>query len=137
MDCFVAALLAMTSCASIAHELVLPIPLRIKQCTQIRMIDARMGCCSDSGLGAIGDAEPCFAQHGKIVGAIAHCHCVMWLQAVALAQFDEGCELGFLAENGLGDEAGKTIVFDDQNIGAIFVKADGGCHFRCEEREAA
>jgi hypothetical protein len=101
------------------------------------MIDARMGCCGDSGLGAIGDAQSRFAQHGEIVGAIADSHCVIWLQAVALAQFDEGCEFGFLAENGLGDEAGKTIVFDDQDIGAIFVKADGGSNFRCEERETA
>ena len=101
------------------------------------MIDAGMGCCGDSGLGAIGDAQSRFAQHGEIVGTIAHGHCVMWLQAVALAQFDEGCEFGFLAENGLGDEAGKTIVLDDQDIGTIFVKADGSSNFRCEKRETA
>ena len=53
------------------HKLLPPVPLRIKQCREIAVIDPRGGGCGDRGLGMVDDAEGGILDHIEIVGVPA------------------------------------------------------------------
>lgn len=101
------------------------------------MVEAGIGRGGDRRLGAIGDAEAGLAQHGKIIGAIADGECRLVRQAETGAQFDESVELGLLAEDRLGDEAGEQGAFAEQDVGAVLIEADGRADRAGEDGEAA
>ena len=101
------------------------------------MINARMRSGGHRRLGAIGDTQSCLTQHSQIIRAIADGHGFLGLQSMLVAQFNESGEFGFFAKNGLGNEACELIIFHDQHIGAVFVKADGLCHRAGEQSKAA
>jgi hypothetical protein len=54
------------------HNLLIPIALCVEQGAQIGVVDAGMGRFRHDGLGAEGDAEAGFGEHGEIIRAIAH-----------------------------------------------------------------
>ena len=101
------------------------------------MVHPRLGGGGHRRLGAISDAEARFLQHGEIVGAVADGHGFMWREAAGGGQLLQHRELGRLAEDRLGDAAGEFAVLDQQNVGVVFLKADGLADARGEEGEAA
>ena len=101
------------------------------------MVEPGVGRSRDRRLGAEGHAQSCLAEHGEVVGAIADSHRLLRRQLEAGAQFDEGVELGLLAEDGIGNLAVQDTVIGDERVGAVLVEADGPSDRPGEDGEAA
>ncbi len=101
------------------------------------MVDAHLGLRRDRGLGVEGDAGAGELEHAQIVGAIADRNRVVGVDAERFGYVDEGIDLGLLAENRFGDDAGELAVFLDQHVGAVFVETENGGDAAGEDGEAA
>src|SRR5215217_3807177 len=119
------------------HEFRARISLAVEQGGEIAVIDARVCGSSDLRLGVIGNAEAGGLQHRKIVRAVARGECVLYGEAVAIAQLGQGGELRLPAEDRLLDAARELTVFDDQRVAAVLIEPDHRGDAAGEEREAA
>ncbi len=101
------------------------------------MIDPRgCGCC-DRRLCVIGNAKSGLLDHRKIVGAVAGHQRIQIVEIECLAQVVKRFEFGRASQYRLDHFAGELAVFDNQCVGAIFLKA-GHCGDRIrKQREAA
>ncbi len=84
-----------------------------------------------------GDAGAGELEHSKIVGAVPDGNGVVGVDAERLRDVEEGVDLGLLAEDRFGDDAGKLAIFLDQDIGAVFMEAEDGGDAAGEDGEAA
>ena len=101
------------------------------------MVDAHLGLRRDRGLGVKGDAGAGELEHAQIVGAIANCNRVIRVDPERFGYVDEGIDLGLLAENRFGDDAGELAVFLDQHVGAVFVETENRGDAAGEDGETA
>ncbi len=101
------------------------------------MVDPGGGRLGDFRLGLESHAEARLADHGEIIGPIAHRHGLGPGKAEAIAQLDQGRELCLTAEDRLLDPAGKAAALDHQQVGAVLVEAEHGMDRPGEQGEAA
>ena len=101
------------------------------------MVDPHPRGGGDRRFGAEGNAHSRFAQHRKIIGAIAHGHGCACRQVGGFAKADKRFALGFLAEDRLCHTAGEPAALDFEDIGVVLVKADHFSNTGGEEREPA
>lgn len=59
------------------HNLPLANPDQVEQPIQPHVRDGAAGALAHDGLGVEGDAQPGRAQHGQVVGAVAHGDCLL------------------------------------------------------------
>ena len=84
-----------------------------------------------------GDAGAGQLQHAEIIGAVADGNGVVGVDAERFGDVEQGVNLGLLAEDRFGDDAGELAIFLDQDVGAVFVEAEDGGDAAGEDGETA
>ncbi len=101
------------------------------------MVDLAADRLSHGRLGMECDAQPRFAQHGKVVCPIAHGHRLSNMQPMCQRQPAQVRKLCVGAKDRLPDLAGQVVALDHQGIGVLFVKSTLFRHAGGKEREPA
>lgn len=118
-------------------EIAVPIALGIEQSGQIGMVEAGMGGVRHRRLGAIGDAQSCFAEHCEIIGPVANRKRRFRRQMTGLPQLKQAFALGLAAQNRIFDRPRDFVLPDHQPVRAMFIKAEMGCDRSGKQREPA
>jgi tRNA dimethylallyltransferase len=100
------------------------------------VLDSRVRCSRDLGLGAVGDSEACGLQHRKIIGAVANGQRVVQRDPDCRCDLLERTELGALTEDGLDHLPGQLAVVNHQRVRPVFVGADAFANGARELAEA-
>ena len=100
------------------------VALKIKERCQIAVVDADIALGGDRGFGVKGDACAGGTQHAKIIRAIANGNHIGGGDAHLGGDFLQRLNFCGPAKDGFGDLARQRLVFDQQEVGAVFIKAE-------------
>ena len=101
------------------------------------MIDPHVALRLNRWFGVQCDAGSCAVQHVKVVCAVAHSQNIGLCDPKPRRDLLEGVDLGCFAKDRSGCLAGQLSLFDNQCVGAVFVKTQRRGYMAGEGRKTA